>query len=74
MPQFGAPPPCCTGDIKGWMLATVLAIVGTMAALTYGLFSSLKMTGTATPTMLSPPVIINNLPPQPATPQPAIPK
>lgn len=53
------------GDIKGWMLATVLALIGTMLAALFGVFQIVR-TGPAP--AANPPVIINNLPPPGSSP------
>ena len=54
------------GDIKGWMIATVLAIVGTMAGLLFGFFTVIRPTVLAataqTPTATQP-IIIFAAPP-----------
>ena len=54
------------GDIKGWMIATVLAIVGTMSALLFGFFTVVRPSlpvATAQPTAAAQPIIIYAAPP-----------
>ena len=54
------------GDIKGWMIATVLAIVGTMAALLFGFFTVARPSlpvAAAQPPAPAQPIIIYAAPP-----------